>query len=500
MSLLPPLSGRVRIGRRGLATLSSALLGLLLMGAPVASAPAASHNDYGLPDLGSASGGISSNDEYRIGRAWLRQFRAHVREWDDPITLDWIGSIVRQLAPWSELDDRTFIITLVASSQLNAFAVPGGVVGVNTGLFAFAPDRDAFASVLAHELGHLSQHHFARNMERQAETRLPTLAGFLAGMVIAAGGGGSAGIATMAGTQAAAISDQLAYSRRFEQEADRVGIDALSRAGFDPEAMPRMFRAMQRMASLQGGNAPEFLLTHPVTEARIGDTQARADAMQKVTPDPLAQLAYAMIRARALLALNLRQPEQGLTTLREDNPDPDAIAYYQALAAAEHNQVDKALAALDRLHDKHPDLTLISASAVEVARDARRYEEATRRARRLLRLQPDYLPTRLAMAEVELQQDPAAARQQLEDMRRDHPDDPKVWSLASEASGRSGHTAEAFLYRAEFDQLEGRMDKAFAQLKLADEAARKNGDFSMANRISSRREDFKRYRNAIEEF
>ncbi|WP_282705477.1 M48 family metallopeptidase [Cobetia crustatorum] len=181
--------------------LPSILLGILLLSTPAVSVSAAAQNDYGLPDLGSASGGISNNDEYRIGRAWLRQFRAHVREWGDPITLDWIGGLVRQLAPWSELDDRNFIITLVASSQLNAFAVPGGVVGVNTGLFAFAPDRDAFASVLAHELGHLSQHHFARNMERQAETRLPTLAGFLAGMVIAAGGGGSAGIAAMAGTQ-----------------------------------------------------------------------------------------------------------------------------------------------------------------------------------------------------------------------------------------------------------------------------------------------------------
>lgn len=207
-----------------------------------------------------------------------------------------------------------------------------------------------------------------------------------------------------------------------------------------------------------------------------------------------------MIRARALLALNLRQPEQGLTTLREDDPGPDAIAYYQALAAAEHNQIDKALTALDRLHDKYPDLTLISASAIEVARDARRYEEATRRANRLLRLQPDYLPARLELAEVELQQAPAAARQRLKDMQRDHPDEPKVWSLSSEASGRSGHKTEAFLYRAEFEQLEGRMDKAFAQLKLADESAREAGDFAMANRISSRREDFKRYRNAIEEF
>lgn len=144
------------------------------------------------------------------------------------------------------------MVTLVDSRTLNAFAVPGGVIGVNAGLFAFADEEDAVVSVLAHELGHLAQRHYARGQARAEQTQLPAMAAMLAGMLIAASGGGEAGIAAAMGSQAAFIQDQLAYSRRFEQEADRLGLQTMAQAGFDPQAMVRMFRAMQRQASLQG--------------------------------------------------------------------------------------------------------------------------------------------------------------------------------------------------------------------------------------------------------
>lgn len=499
MSLLSPLSGRVRHARTTRVTLSSLLLSLTLMGASLASPSAVAQNDYGLPDLGSASGGISSNDEYRIGRAWLRQFRAHVREWDDPITLDWINGIVRKLAPWSELDRNDFIITLVASSQLNAFAVPGGVVGVNTGLFAFAPDRDAFASVLAHELGHLSQHHFARNMERQAETRLPTLAGFLAGMVIAAGGGGSAGLATMAGTQAAAISDQLAYSRRFEQEADRVGIEALARAGFDPEAMPRMFRAMQRMASLQGGNPPEFLLTHPVTESRISDTQDRAG--QLAAPSPRDDgLQYHLVRARALLTIHERDPQQAVTRLAQDDVPEAARRYLDALVEARRGNTDAALSTLDALARQEPDLGLLPASAAEVAFDAGRYDDAIERSRRLLRLMPGHLPATLTLGEALLQRDPDEAWRVLRELAERRHEDPQVFTLLAQAAGRSGREAWGHLARAEQLQLTGHISEGIRQLEVARQVAEREGNAAATARIEQRREAFIGYRETLEKF
>ncbi|MEC9482431.1 MAG: M48 family metalloprotease, partial [Halomonas sp.] len=178
------------------------MIGILAL-APCALPTAA--DDYGLPSLGSGGASVSGTEEHRLGRAWLRQFRAQTDTWQDPIVQQYVESLLERLLPYSGVGDTRLVTTLVDSRLLNAFAVPGGVIGVNAGLFTFATSEDALASVLAHELGHLSQRHYARRMERVEETQLPTMAAMLAGMVIAAGGGGNAGLATMMGTQAAFI-------------------------------------------------------------------------------------------------------------------------------------------------------------------------------------------------------------------------------------------------------------------------------------------------------
>ncbi|SHE58563.1 Putative Zn-dependent protease, contains TPR repeats [Modicisalibacter ilicicola DSM 19980] len=473
----------------------SVLVGALTFAAP--SAPLLA-DDYGLPSLGSGGSSVSTDQEHRLGRAWLRQFRAQTAAWQDPIAQRYVESVLARLLPYSDLGDTHVIVTLVDSRLLNAFAVPGGIVGVNSGLFSFAASEDAFASVLAHELGHLSQRHFARRMERVEETQLPTMAAMLAGMVIAAGGGGNAGLAAMAGSQAAFIQDQLAYSRRFEQEADRVGLDAMADAGFDPQAMPAMFRAMQRLTSLQGGNPPEFLLTHPVTQSRISDTQGRAD---QLTPrdthrdDP----TYAMIRARALLELNRSHPAQAMTQLRQDDPPAAALRYLEALIAAEQNRTDAALDSLDSLARELPDLSLIPASAADIALDAGRRDAALARVQRILRLAPDYFPARLLQAEILLQNDPNQAFDVLRELSQQAPEDPQVFTLLAESAGRSGHEVWGHLARAEQLQLTGRIDRAIRQLEVAEDVARRDDDFGMISRIEQRREEYLEYRDALQQ-
>lgn len=455
-----------------------------------------------LPALGSGGGSVSGGEEYRLGRAWLRQFRAQTQTWQDPIADTYVESLIARLLPYSNVGDLDWTVTLVGSRMLNAFAVPGGVIGVNQGLFAFANTEDAFASVLAHELGHLSQRHYARRMERAEETQLPTMAAMLAAMVLAAGGAGNAGVAAMMGSQAAFIQDQLAYSRRFEQEADRVGLEAMAEAGFDPEAMPAMFRAMQRLTSLQGGNPPEFLLTHPVTESRISDTQARADQFQasraasRDADDP----SYAMIRARALLGLNGDNPAQAMTELRQDDPPQAAIDYLEALIAAQGNRVDAALAQLDSLAEKWPDLTLIPASAAQIALDASRYDSALTRSERILRLTPDYLPAQLVRARVLLQRAPDEAFAALRELSRQQPENPRVYDLLAEAAGRSGHKTWGLLARAETLQLTGHVERAIKQLDIAEDNAKREDDFGMASRLQERRKEYLGYRDALQQF
>ena len=455
-------------------------------------------NDYGLPSLGAASTSVS-NEEYRLGRAWLRQLRAQAPQWQDPIASDYLESLIARLAPHSQISGLRTITVMVDNESLNAFAVPGGVVGINSGLFAFAEDEGAFVSVLAHELGHLSQRHYARGSARAAQTQLPAMAAMLAGMLIAASGAGDAGMAAAMGSQAALIQDQLSYSRLFEQEADNIGLQAMADAGYDPEAMVRMFAAMQRMAHLQGDTPPEFLLTHPVTDSRLTAAQDRA-AQLNVADAYTSDTLYNMMRARALLSIYANSPQQAASRLTREGADETAQRYLDALIAARNGQTATALQRLDQLADQQPDFAMLPASAASVALEAGQYDEAIQRSQRLLRFMPNYLPAQLILAEAQLQRDPPAAYNGLRDMADQHPDNPQVFNLLAEAAGRSGHNGWGHLARAEHLQLTGRIDSGIRQLSIARDAAERDNDQPLLARIEQRREAFITYREALEEF
>ena len=455
-------------------------------------------NDYGLPSLGAASTSVS-NEEYRLGRAWLRQFRAQAPQWQDPITNDYLQSLIARLAPHSQINGLRTITVMVDNGSLNAFAVPGGVVGINSGLFAFAEDEGAFASVLAHELGHLSQRHYARGSARASQTQLPAMAAMLAGMLIAASGGGDGGMAAAMGSQAALIQDQLSYSRLFEQEADNIGLQAMASAGYDPEAMVRMFRAMQRMSRLQGDTPPEFLLTHPVSDSRLSAAQARA-AQLNIADAYTSNTLYDMIRARALLSIYANTPQRAATRLAQEGGEQAAQDYLAALIAARNGQNDNALAQLDKLASEHPDFAMLPASAATVALEAGRYDDAIQRSQRLLRFMPSYLPAQLILAEAQLQRDPQAAYQLLNDITAQNPEDPQGFNLLAEAAGRSGHNSWGHLARAEYLQLTGSVDRGIRQLSIAKDAAEREYDERALARIEQRREDFIEYREALEDF
>ena len=291
-----------------------------------------------LPSLGDASSAIvSPQQEYQLGRAWLALLRSQVSQLNDPQLKDYVETSVYKLVETSQVNDRRLEFILINSPQLNAFAAPGGIIGVNGGLFLNAQTEGEYASVLAHELAHLSQRHFARGVEAQQRMQVPMMAALLAGIVIAAAGAGDAGIATIAGTQAAAIQEQRRFSRQNEQEADRIGILNLEKAGYDPRSMPTMFERLMRQYRFDA-KPPEFLLTHPVTESRIADTRNRAEqARQGGTED---SLRYQLIRARVQLTY---EESPGLAAKRfraqlDENPKNDIARYGLAIAQIKGSQ------------------------------------------------------------------------------------------------------------------------------------------------------------------
>ncbi|NQX90110.1 MAG: M48 family metalloprotease, partial [Halioglobus sp.] len=249
-----------------------------------------------LPGFGEGNA-VSLNQEYFLGRAWLMSFRRQAPVMNDAILQDYVENLVFRLAASSQLQERRLIVVLIDNRSINAFAVPGGIVGVHSGLISKAENEAQFSSVLTHELAHLSQRHFARGLEARKQSSATSIATLLGGLVMVAAGAGNAGMAAVMGGQAAAQDRSLRYSRQFEQEADRVGMQNQVNAGFDPGGAAGMFNIMQGESRKYGTRPPEFLLTHPLTESRIADTKNRAATYPKriYEDNPTFQLMRARV-------------------------------------------------------------------------------------------------------------------------------------------------------------------------------------------------------------
>lgn len=257
--------------------------------------------DNDLPDLGdTSSASLSASDERQIGAAAMRELRRSGALLDDPELVAYLNQLGGRLVDASGYTQTSFTFLPLRDASVNAFAVPGGVIGVHSGLIVTAQHESELASVLAHEVAHVSQHHLARLVESQRITPWMTLAAIGLAILAAHAGAGDAAAAAAAAGPALAVQRQLDFTYAFEQEADRVGMQTLTRAGFDPSAMPAFFERLQKHNRLIENNAPEFLRTHPVTYKRIADAQARLkDMPYRQVPDS-AEFLFMREKARVL--------------------------------------------------------------------------------------------------------------------------------------------------------------------------------------------------------
>ena len=255
---------------------------------------AGAQSERRLPDLGSSANALISPQEAQdYGAAMLRQMRALNMVVDDPLLNDYIRNLgFRLVAACSRPKDH-FAFFIARDPEINAFAAPGGYIAVNSGLFVIAQNQSELAAVIAHEIGHITQHHLQRAFEASKKDA-PLLALVLLG-AIAAGSthnGGDAGMAVLTGGQGLLEQKQINFTRKDETEADRVGIQTLANAGFDPDAMANFFQRMEDVMSTGSGgdDVPALLQDHPVTSVRISDAKARARqliAQQKLRPSGL---------------------------------------------------------------------------------------------------------------------------------------------------------------------------------------------------------------------
>lgn len=444
-----------------------------------------------LPVLGDASSSLISPEmEREIGRQFLKQLHAALPTVSDPIMKYWVTWHITDLTQHSQLKDTLMQVVVIDNEEINAFAAPGGVVGINQGLLLAAQDVHEYSSVVAHELAHLSQRHFARGVEEQRAQAIPTLASLLAAIMIGAVGGGDAGLAAVTAAQAAAQSNQLRYSRTREQEADRIGLNTLVRAGMDPSGMSRMFERMQQAYRFTS-RPPEFLLTHPLSESRVADARQQAQQHPRSSYDD--SLDYALMRARAMVYY-ADSPQAALKQFEKavrDDADSTSARYGLALALSRAGEHKDALALADALFTQDPRKILYVAAYAELLIEAGRHDQAERLLKKQLDINPDNPPLAMLYARTLTRQERFdAAAAVLARQSRVRKDDVDVWYNLAEVSGLAGDIIGVHRARAEFFALHGAYQKAIQHLEYARRLADSNNTQLLA-RLDQRIDDFR---------
>lgn len=424
-----------------------------------------------LPSLGDRiSGTVSLDQEYVLGQQFLSQIRRSAPTIPDALLNTYLENISFKLAARSQLQDRRLSFVIIDSEEINAFAAPGGIIGVNTGLFLNARSEAEFASVMGHELAHVSQRHFARGIDQAQAGRFGQLAGLLASVLIMATSDTGQGAAALGAVQGLAMDQQLRFSRSNESEADRIGQDTLYAAGFDPAAQASMYE--QLLAENRfGRRPPEFLLTHPLTESRIAESRSRANRYPAKDYNP--NLEYQFMRARVIAhyARDKAALVNDIEQLLEDSTSAftrDANRYALAVAYWENEQYTEAESTLAPLLAKFPNQISLVVTQSEIYTSQNEPYRAMDYLQRHLEINPNNHP--LTMAYVEALTEARAYNQAAELMAshtRFRDQDHHLWYQLAETWGQAGNISQVHQARSEYFVLVGDLRNAREQLQFA---------------------------------
>ncbi len=446
------------------------------------SLPSFSEKDRGLdlPELGDrVSGAVSYDEEKIIGKEFLKQIYFQAPLINDPLIQEYTELLTYKLSEYSNVKDRKFTILLIDDPSLNAFAAPGGVIGVNGGLFLNADNESQFSSVMAHELAHLSQRHFARNILSSKDNNIGSSLTILSSIALALITNNPNAIAI---GPALLQTQSLRYSRLFEKEADRVGFANLVRAGYNPKSMGAMFENMNNLKRLSGETPPEFLLTHPLSSSRINDAMNAAEGIP-TNNTKSDSLEYSLIRSR-LKVLYEKIPARSLryfeSKIKQDKSD--ASIYGLALAHNLNNNFNESLRLIDTIIEKHPKNLFLSTSKIEILTKAGKFNKAINIADTMLEISPNNYPLSIIKAKLLMEmknflESEKIIRDQL--IRRNN--DPQLWLLLSEIQRVGRNIIGYHQSKAEYYLLLGQNEEALSQLEFALNLTKNN--FQVSERI-----------------
>jgi len=422
-----------------------------------------------LPDLGDTSGQIfSPQQDKALGEAFMRQLRQSGMVLVDQEATSYLKALARRLVVKSENPGRDFTFFLVNDARINAFAGPGGHIGANIGLLLAAETESEVAGVLAHEIAHITQRHLARGFEAADKLSIPSMAALAAALLIGSQNG-AAGAAALTAASAASLQYQINFTRANEKEADRIGIQTLANAGFDPNGMAGFFGRLQKNSRLYGARPPEFLSTHPVTSNRISEATSRAETYPKVNIRPNLEFLLLQAKLRVSTYDNSNQVLADIFRYKgEDGGDTPVERYEFALLLADNNKLENAYKVIEQLHKNDPDRMSYRLVLANILHLDKQHKRALDIYASSLELFPDSLTVILPYATTLLSAGQEETAYQLLAASSDrHPFNPEVYKLLGQAAAATNRKIQTHTATSQYYLLNGYTNQAIEQLKLA---------------------------------
>ncbi|HEX7046548.1 MAG TPA: M48 family metalloprotease [Gammaproteobacteria bacterium] len=438
---------------------------------------------FALPDLG--SGGISiiaGTREEAIGRSIVNELRRADLILDDPEITEYIQNVGSRLVAGADNGKTDFSFFVIKDDSINAFALPGGYIGVHSGLILRTNSESELASVLAHEVAHVTQRHIARRFDASSSMGLKSLAILLGAIALAASGadGDDVSGAMMLG-QGLAIQEQINFTRTQEYEADHVGMSILARSGFDPEGMVNFFETMQRMQRIRNSRMPEFLSTHPLSVSRVTDAAQRIQAMDNIGTVRESR-AYPLMKARlAVLSGDAPLLSAGAGDAPRAKTAP--ARYARALALLEDGEAETAAAILRELRGEDDSITHYHIGLGRALMAAGRIDGAIKVMEHAGQLFPVNVPVGLAHAEALRRAGRAEdALNLLRDLFNRRAPEPENIRVMAQTAADAGAMAESHYYMGEYYLRLGDLHSGRIQLQLAvDNADPASNDYLQYN-------------------
>jgi len=424
-----------------------------------------------LPELGnSASDVLSSAEEREYAASLVRQMRAYELLVEDPLINGFFSDMGYNLVSSSDKPGATFTFVILDQSVINAFAAPGGIVALHSGLILLAETQDEVAGVLSHEIAHVTQLHMYRAFEKGKSMNILSML-VMMGLILAAQGNGEIITGAVMGAQAAAQQAQINFTRHNEIEADRVGIRTLAASGYDPQGMPDFFEKMGHSSRANGEGPPEFLRTHPVSVNRIAEAKSRIQNLPPVEADEGRQFYIVQARLRALLEKDPNKLIKHFETelvKEKTEAQQNGLHYGLAIAFQKNAEYDKAESLLGNLLEKDPSNLAFQLQLANLNLKRGRQQQALDTLSELYQSFPGNKAIALEYGNALLfDNDPVQAetasvvlRQQLVSQK----DDPTLYALYARAANLAGDETRSTEAIAESYYQRGGVEEAISQL------------------------------------